>query len=149
MTALEDAWQAALAAEDEAVFGYGLLGPQLSGADRDRAAADAGAHEALRDDTAAAIGAAGLTPVPPLADYPALYPVDDSAAALKLALRLEDGCAGAWRFLYLQAAGSTSARAGRLRGSAQAGLTASAVRGARWRAQVTPAHPSTPFPGLP
>jgi hypothetical protein len=149
MSALEDAWQAALAAEQQAVFGYGLLGPRLSGTDRDLAGSDAVEHETLRDDTAAAITAAGLTPVPPLADYPALYPVADAAGARRLAVRLEDNCAAAWRFLYLQAAGRTSARAATLRHRAQAALTASAVRGARWRARVSPAHPTTAFPGLP
>ena len=75
MTALDDAWQAALAAEHQAAFGYALLGPRLSGDDRALAVACSDAHEALRDATAAAIAAAGLVPDPPQADYPALYPV--------------------------------------------------------------------------
>jgi hypothetical protein len=48
--------------------------------------------------------AAGLVPVAPEADYPALYPVSDAAAARALAARVEDDCAGAWRYLYAQAA---------------------------------------------
>jgi len=136
------AWQAALAAEQRAVFGYGLLGPR-AGSDAALAAECSAAHEGLRDATAAALATAGHTPVAPQADYPALYPVADPTAARRLALRLEDDCAAAWRYLYLRA--STSAA---LRRTAQQNLTASAVRGVRWRRLVTPDHPSTPFPGL-
>jgi hypothetical protein len=147
VSALERAWQAALAAEHQAVFGYGLLGPRLAGTDLQRAVACSDAHEALRDATEAALAAAGLTPVPTRPDYPALYPVADAAAARRLAIRLEDDCAGAWRYLYLQAASRPGRRGRTLRGTAQDALTASAVRGAQWRAVATPARPTTPFPG--
>ncbi len=147
MSVLTAAWQAALAAEHQAVFGYPLLGPRLSTADQSLAYADAGAHETLRDATAAALSTAGQTPVAPLADYPALYPVPDATAARRLAVRLEDDCAQAWRYLYLQAASATGTTARRLRTSAQAGLTASAVRAARWRARLDPRQATEPFPG--
>jgi Domain of unknown function (DUF4439) len=148
MTALDDAWQAALAAEQQAAFGYGVLGPHLEGAERTLAYSFALAHETLRDNTASALASSGTTPVAPKADYPALYPVADRVQARRLALRLEDGCAQAWRFLYLQAAKQHSDRARSLRGTAQQNLTDSAVRSVRWRRLVTPAHPTTPFPGL-
>jgi hypothetical protein len=146
MTALVAAWQAALGAEHQAAFGYSLLGPRLRGADQQRAVACSNAHEALRDATAEAIAATGVTPVPPLADYPALYPVPDSAAARRLAVTLEDDCAAAWRYLYLQAASGPGRRA--LRASAQSALIASAVRATAWRAIVTPARATTAFPGV-
>ncbi len=146
MTALNDAWQAALAAEHQAAFGYSLLGPRLSGDDRARAVNCSDAHEALRDATSAAIGAAGLVPVPPQADYPALYPITGAASARALAVRLEDDCAAAWRYLYLKAASTKPAAS--LRGAAQRGLTDSAVRATQWRAVVSPTHPTTPFPGI-
>jgi hypothetical protein len=148
MTRLDSAWQAALAAEHQAAFGYTLLGPQVTGADQQRAITCSNAHESLRDATSVAIAAAGLTPVPPLADYPALYPVTDAAAARELAVRLEDDCAVAWRYLYLQAASTTGVRATSLRGSAQQALTGSAVRAAQWRASTTPTHATTAFPGV-
>jgi hypothetical protein len=145
---LDDAWQAALAAEHQALFGYGVLGPHLSGSDAQLAYACVAAHETLRNATTAAIGAVGLTPVTSLADYPSLYPVTGDPSARRLAIRLEDECAAAWRFLYLQAALQVSARATVLRRRAQAGLTDSAVRAARWRVLVEPARAATPFPGL-
>lgn len=148
MSSLVDAWQGALAAEQEAAFGYGLLGPRLTAAQHAFAYACFQVHETTRDTTRAAIAVAGLTPTPPLPDYPALYPVADAAAARRLAVRLEDGTAAAWRYLYAQAAATTGAQATKLRGTALAELTASAVRATRWRALIDPAKATTPFPGI-
>jgi Domain of unknown function (DUF4439) len=147
-SALDRAWQAALAAEHEALFGYGVLGPALTPADRNTARAFAAAHQALRNATEAGLTAAGRPPVQPAADYPTLYPVADPAVAHRLAVRLEDGCAAAWRYLYLQAASTAGTRATALRTSAQAALTASAVRATHWRALVSPRRATTAFPGL-
>jgi hypothetical protein len=141
------AWQATLAAEQQAVFGYGLLGPQLRGAAQLLAVDCSDAHEALRDATEEALAAAGPAPVPPAADYPQLYPVPDAKAAGELAVRLEDDCAAAWRYLYARVASTASPPAG-LRASAQVALTASAVRAARWRYLADPARATTPFPGI-
>ena len=145
MTDLDAAWQAALAAEHEAVFGYGLLGPRLTGPDRSFAASCANAHVQLRNATSAALVSAGLTPVAPLADYPALYPVPNAGAARRLAVRLEERSAAAWRYLYAQAAfaGATARIA-----QAQAALTASAVRATQWRVLINPADATRPFPGI-
>jgi hypothetical protein len=148
MTDLNDAWQAALAAEHQAVFGYAVLGSHLTGADQQLAVAASDAHEALRDGTESALARAGLTPEPSRTDYPSLYPVADARSARALAVRLEDECASAWRFLYLRAASITGARARALRTPAQSALIASAVRATRWRAIVDPARPTTAFPGI-
>jgi hypothetical protein len=148
MSELDTAWRGALAAEHEAVFGYALLGTHLRGADQRLAVSCSDAHEALRDVTASAMTHAGLTPVAPQADYPALYPVAGAADARKLAIRLEDGGAAAWRYAYLRAASAPGQRARAVRSAAQDALTASAVRATRWRALVTPSHPTTPFPGV-
>jgi Domain of unknown function (DUF4439) len=148
MSALTTAWQAALAAEHRAVFGYGLLGPKLRGAESALAVGCSNAHEQLRDRTAAAVSAAGLTPVTPRADYPDLYPVDDAADARALAVRIEDDCAAAWRFLYLRAASTHEDGAAELRVASQAALTASAVRASGWRRRIDPAHVTVAFPGI-
>lgn len=145
MTPLELAWQGALAAEHEAVFAYGLIGPRL--ASPELAMACEAAHEALRDATTEAIAAAGLDPVPPASDYPRLYPVPNARAAQAVAARAEDDCATAWRYLYLVAASTSGSAARQLRGTAQDALNASAVRAVRWRVQVTPKHATRPFPG--
>jgi hypothetical protein len=145
---LDAAWQAALAVEHQAVFGYDVLGPHLSAPDRPRARNAQKSHVTLRDGTEAAMTTAGLTPVAAQVDYPALYPVADAAAARRLAVRLEDDCAAAWRYLYLRTASTPSPTARRLRGAAQTGLTGSAIRAARWRALVSPTQATVAFPGL-
>jgi hypothetical protein len=149
-----DAWQAALAAEQRAAFGYGLLGAHLHGSPQlPLAITCSDAHEALRDATEQAIAAAGLTPVAPAADYPDLYPVTTAAQSAALAVRLEDDCAAAWRYLYATAADANGSRATALRttalrSTAQGALTASAVRATQWRKVTDPSAATVAFPGL-
>jgi len=146
---LQDAWQAALATEQRAAFGYGLLGAHLHGSPQLALAITCSdEHEALRDATEQAIAAAGLTPVAPAADYPDLYPVNTPAQSAALAVRLEDDCAAAWRYLYAVAADADSTHATALRSTAQSALTASAVRATRWRKITDPSAATVAFPGL-
>jgi hypothetical protein len=143
------AWQAALAAEHRAAFGYPLVGAQLSGAQRALASACERAHNTLRDLTMAQLVASGQTPVAPLGDYPQLYPARGAGPAIRLAIRLESDCAAAWRFLYAAAAQQAPTAALRtLRRDAQTALSAAAVRAVRWR-QASGAGPlSVAFPGI-
>jgi len=141
------AWQAALAAEQQAAFGYALLGPRLSAADQDVARSCAAAHETLRTDTEEALAGAGLTPVAPRADYPSLYPVRSISAARALAIRLEQDCASAWRALYLAAASASGTSATARRAEAQAALDAATKRAVHWRVLAAASAPSVPFPG--
>lgn len=143
MGAPDVGWQAALVAEQRAVFGYGLLGPKLSDvADRAAARADQAAHVAVQTQTAAALTALGQQPVEPAADYPDMYPVRDETTARALAQRLEEESAAAWRYLYAAAAAATGSSATTARQQAQAGLIGSAVRALRWRGRPVP------FPGI-
>ncbi|PZS24503.1 MAG: DUF4439 domain-containing protein [Pseudonocardiales bacterium] len=147
MSALTDAWQQALGAEQQAAFGYPLAGPRLdSGTDLARTCQ--AAHEALRDQTASAIEKAGATPALPPADFPSLYPVRDAGAAQRLAIRLEQDAAKAWRYLYAVAAQGSGTDAVAARTAAQAALTASAVRATQWRLLVDPARATVAFPGI-
>jgi hypothetical protein len=141
--ALTDAWQGALAAEQQAVFGYTILGPQLPSGDQKLAHRLQSVHEATRNSVAEAIAARGVTPQAPAGDYPALYPL--AKTPRKLAATLEDDCAAAWRYLFVTAAavhGTTS-----LRKQAQARLTASAQRATLWRKDLPPQRSLQPFPG--
>ncbi|HZZ96916.1 MAG TPA: DUF4439 domain-containing protein [Jatrophihabitantaceae bacterium] len=144
MTAVTDAWQAALRAEQQAAFGYALLGPRLPSAQQALARSCQAAHETVRDRTADDIAAAGTTPAPPAGDYPALYPKASTPRAL--AAQLEDGCAARWRYLYARAAEVTGS--GAIRKQAQAELIASAVRATHWRKQLNPNRAVQAFPGL-
>lgn len=161
MTDLVGAWQAALAAEQRARFGYGVLGPRLGAGSAAAARVAQGGHEQLISDTGAAMAAAGITPHPPAADYPDLYPVTSAGVALRLAVRLEEDAAAAWRFAYAAAAGTGSLATGATNGAAgsstlerivralaQRALTDSAVRATRWRLSGHLGTPSVPFPGI-
>lgn len=145
---LAQAWQSALAAEHQAAFGYGLLGPRLRGRQQQLAVSCSDAHEAVRDATEAAMARLGVTPVAPLADYPALYPVPDADAARRLAVRLEESCAAAWRAVFARTAALPGAVAHGLRAPAQRTLIAAAVRATEWRVLVSPDAATTPFPGV-
>ncbi len=136
------AWQDALAAEQQAAWGYPLLGPHLPADRQDRARACQAVHEQVRNDTADAIAAAGATPRAPQGDYPALY----GLAPLALAVRLEDDCAAAWRYLYAALAAAPGDNAAQ-RATAQRRLTDSAVRAARWQLLAGTPHPVVAFPG--
>jgi hypothetical protein len=149
VSSLAAAWQAALAAEHRAAFAYGLAGAQLHGtADIALVIACSDAHEQLRDSISATMTADGLTPIPPAADYPDLYPVTTGAQARAVAVRVEQDCAAAWRFLYAAAASATGIQATELRSTAQSSLTASAVRATKWRRIVRPSAATVAFPGL-
>ena len=149
MTNYVGAWLAALAAEEQAVYGYGLVGPHLPTQQAIALAEQCqAAHAALQDATSAALVLAGLVPPPPPADYPDLYPVSMGDSALRLALELEQDAATAWRFLFAQASHDSGAQARAVLAQAQDALTASAVRAMGWRRLRSPSAATVAFPGI-
>jgi hypothetical protein len=150
---LIDAWQAALAAEQQAAFGYTILGAQLPSGRQKLARQAQSEHEGIRNSTAEAIAAHGSTPQAPAGDYPALYPLAKKSPRM-LAAQLEDDCAAAWRYLFVAAStdstGSTAAdkTTTALRKVAQARLTASALRALQWRKDLPPQRAFQSFPGI-
>lgn len=129
--------QAALAAEEAAVFGYGVVGARVGAADRADAQAAYGGHRSGRDAMHRAVIALGGDPVPAEPAYVLPFAVPDAAAARRLAALLEDRVAEVYADLV-------GAAAGRLRQDAAAALAAAAVRAVRWRGGSGVA-----FPGLP
>lgn len=144
MTALVDAWQAALAAEQRAAFGYTVLGPRLPAGRQHLARVCQSEHEGTRNAVTEALTAQGDTPQAPAGDYPDLYPLAQHPQ--KLAASLEDDCAAAWRYLFLVA--SDIAATGALRREAQSQLTACAIRAVRWREPLGPKLAVQAFPGM-
>ncbi len=130
------ALQAALAAEQAASYGYGVVGANLTGARFTAASADCVAHERARDRLTALITAHGGQPLPAAAAYRLPVAVHTSAAARSLATMLEHHVAVAY-------VGLVAVRDPDLRNFAARNMRDCAVRGARWsgRAQA--------FPGLP
>ncbi|MFE6286932.1 ferritin-like domain-containing protein [Streptomyces sp. NPDC057877] len=129
------ALQAALAAEHAAVYGYGVVGGRIEEARHTEAQAAYDAHRARRDALVRELRDADAEPVAASAGYALPFPVTDSAAAVRLAVRLEERVAGVYSDLV-------RAATGRHRATAAEALRESAVRAARWRGG------SVAFPGL-
>ena len=129
------ALQAALAAEQAASYGYGVLGAHLTGLRFAAASADRVAHERARDRLTDVISAHGGQPRPAAAAYQLPIAVRTSAAARSLAIMLERQVTAA--YLGLVAVADPA-----LRKFAATNMRDCAVRSARWsgRAQA--------FPGL-
>ena len=136
------ALQAALAAEQAAVWAYGLVAAYA----RDQADMISQArsgHLLRRDATTARLVEGGATAPEPAAAYQVSVAVTDPATALQLAQDIETDAAAAWRVVI----GSTDDA--ELRGFALTGLSEAAVRLAMWK-QVLGVTPMTvPFPGQP
>lgn len=130
------ALQAALAAEQAASYGYGIVGAHLTGARFAAASADVVAHERARDSLTAMIAARGTQPRPAAAAYAMPITVNSAARARALAILLERQVAAA--YLGLVAASDPA-----LRQFAADHMRDSAIRWARWGGR--PAA----FPGLP
>jgi hypothetical protein len=133
----------ALAAEEAAIWAYGLIGVHLrEGSEQNQARAAEEEHRARRDELVARLAELKASTAPTPAGYELPFPVTDRDSALKLAVQIEDGVGQAWR-VVLPVTESTD-RAGAL-----SALTDSAVRATKWRklAQVTPL--TLIFPGRP
>ncbi|BCJ54782.1 hypothetical protein Asp14428_62570 [Actinoplanes sp. NBRC 14428] len=134
---------AALAAEEAAIYAYGILGVRLTArGERTEARAAEAAHRARRDVLVTKLAALRASTAPAPAGYALPFEVTDRASALKLAIRVEDGVAQAWRAVLPVTEGGD-------RSTALSGLTDAAVRAARWRrlGAVTPA--TLAWPGRP
>jgi hypothetical protein len=130
------ALQAALAAEDAAIFGYGVAGAHLAGRRRLAAEQDWTGHNRARDALAAMISRLGAVPVAAQAFYRLPFPVQDAASARALAAYLEDGVTRA----YL---GVVAVSDPGLREFGALAMQGSARRAAYWRGSTQA------FPGLP
>ena len=134
MAALQDA----LAAEQAASYGYGVVGarlPQGSPAQGD-ATTDWVAHLRARDQLTQLISARGGTPAPAAVAYQLPFPVSTAAQARTLAATLEDRVAQA--YLGVVALPETG-----LRSFGAMQVRAAALRAEAWRGSTQA------FPGLP
>lgn len=134
-TALQ-ALQGALAAEHAAIYGYGVVGAMLDGADRALALSDWKLHQEARDTLDAMIGKLGATPVAASAAYQLPFAVNNAASARRLAATLEDGVTQA----YLGLVAVTDLT---LRTFGALAMQPPANRAAAWRGTTVA------FPGMP
>lgn len=130
------ALQAALAAEHAAVYGYGVAGAMLSGADRATALTDWKLHQEARDTLQEMISMLGATPVAASAAYQLPFTVNNGRTARRLAAALEDGVTQA----YLAVVAVTDQK---LRTFGALSMLPAANRAAGWRGSTIA------FPGMP
>jgi ferritin-like protein len=137
MSASGDALSTALAAENAAIYAYGIIGVHLS-ADSEKTEGHAAetAHRQRRNYLVSKLEAPPATP----AGYDLPFPVTDRDSALKLAIHIEDGVAQAW-YPVLPATEGTD------RATVLAALTDSAVQATRWRKLAGTSPLTRPFPG--
>ena len=136
-TPADEPLAAALAAEEAAIYAYGVIGVRLGGdGDRTEARAAEQVHRERRDYL---VGALKQLPASP-AGYELPFPVTDRASALRLAIQVEDGVAQAWRPVLPVTRDAQ-------RNTALSAMVDAAVRATRWRrrAGVTPV--TLAFPG--
>ncbi len=134
-TGVVPALQSALAAENAAIFGYGVAGAHLTGSSLAAAEQDWTTHNQSRDALAAMIRQLGATPTATQAFYQLPFPVHDATSAIALAAYLEDGVTRA----YL---GLVAVSDQRLRRFGALAMQAAAQRAASWRGSTQA------FPGL-
>jgi Domain of unknown function (DUF4439) len=134
---------AALAAEEAAIYAYGVIGVHLRAAtDVEEARTAEQMHRTRRDTVVSRLAALHASTAPAPAAYRLPFPVSDPATALKLAIRVEDGGAAAWRAVLPASDGGD-------RAMALAALTDAAVRATRWRRRAGVSPVTLPFPGRP
>jgi len=130
------ALQGALAAENAAVYGYGVVGAYLSGADRAAAMKDWMLHQDARNTVSAMIMKLGAAPEPASAAYELPFPVDEAASARRLAATIENGVTRA----YLAVVAVTDPA---LRAFGALAMQGPAERAAAWSGTTAA------FPGMP
>ncbi|MBU2662240.1 ferritin-like domain-containing protein [Actinoplanes bogorensis] len=134
---------AALAAEEAAIYAYGLIGVHLEGrGDVTEARTVEQAHRNRRDYLVSRLSQLRASAAPSPAGYQLPFEVTDRASALKLAIHVEDGVAQAWRPVLPVTTGND-------RITALAAMTEAAVRATRWRRLAAVSPVTLPFPGRP
>ncbi len=131
----------AIAGEHGVIYGYGLVSAHSTPDANELVSAALAQHRARREEGLARLAARNVAAPLPASGYQMPMAVDSPAAAAKLAVRMEEDCAVAWRAV-LERATTNSDRA-----FAVTALTESAVTAAKWRADLGTQPTTVAFPG--
>ncbi len=136
------AFQKVLAAENAAIYAYGVIGAHVAEPDHDQVEAAEQEHRSRRDLVSETLTARGAKPRAAAPAYELPKPVTDQASAIALAAEVEQRVAPFWRAIL----GILPAHDRKI---AIAALSDCAVRATEWRQQqnVTPS-PALAFPGM-
>ncbi|KUI28289.1 hypothetical protein AU195_21305 [Mycobacterium sp. IS-1496] len=137
----DGALYAAIATEHATIYGYGLVSAHSTPETNWLVSASISEHRKRREAAIALLEQRQVSPPLPAAGYQVPMPVDDPREAAKLAVRMEEDGAAAWRAVVEQATGTEDRTFG------LTALTESAVAAARWT-QIVGTDPVTvAFPG--
>lgn len=134
--------QQALAAENAAIWTYGLVTAFLPGAYTAAITEAIEAHRDRRDTTRKVLRDAGATPRPAAPAYVPAQPVTDDASAVRVVVMAESDATAAWHGVLAR-----TDDAG-LRTMAADALMASAGRGTRWRDEADMRPATIALPGI-
>ncbi|MBU3707013.1 MAG: DUF4439 domain-containing protein [Mycobacterium sp.] len=135
----------AMVTEHATIYGYGMVSAHSLPTRNELISEALAVHRERREQTLALLTERGVTVPLPADGYALPMVVDSPTDAAKLAVRMENDCAVAWRAVLEQAAEGAGGEKDRALGLAA--LTQCAVFAARWR-RVLSAWPVTEaFPG--
>jgi hypothetical protein len=131
----------ALAIEHATIYGYGIVSALSPPSVNDLVVEALNQHRQRRDDVIAMLTARKVTVPPAAPGYQLPSPVGSAIDAARLAARMENDGATAWRAVveHAETAGD--------RAFASTALTQSAVMAARWNKVLGGWPITTPFPG--
>ncbi len=135
------ALSAAIAAENAAIFTYGVTTAFIGSAERRAVGEYVAAHRVRRDELTADLIAAGGAPPLAATGYTLPVAVTDAESAAQVLLDAEEECARAYRAMAEQV------DTAELRRRAVDGLTDCAQRAAHWRAALGQTPVTVAFPG--
>jgi hypothetical protein len=131
----------AVAGEHGVIYGYGLVSAHSTPDANDLVAAAMAEHRARREQAIARLAARNVAPPLPAPGYQMPIVVDSPVNAAKMAVRMEEDSAVAWRAVLERATTNED------RAFAVTALTESAVTAAKWRAVVGTQPTTVAFPG--
>jgi Domain of unknown function (DUF4439) len=131
----------AAANEHGVIYGYGLVSAHSTPDVNDLVATAMAGHRQLREEAIAKLTARKLAAPLPAAGYQMPIDVDTPSNAAKLAVRMEEDSAVAWRAVLEQAESADD------RAFAVSALTQCAVTAAKWRAVLGMVPSTVAFPG--
>ena len=102
----------AVAAEHAAIYGYGIVSAHSSPDDNDLVSQALAQHRERREAAIAMLAERSAKAPLPAVGYQLPFAVTTPAEAGKLAVRMENDCAAAWRAVIEQAGRSRTARSG-------------------------------------
>ncbi len=131
----------AIATEHGIIYGYGLVSARSAPQVNPLVSSAMAEHRARREAAVAMLESRSIAAPLPAAGYTLPVEPDEPADAARLAMRMEEDCAVAWRAVIEQASSEED------RAFGVTALTQCAVRAAQWRRVLGIAPVTVAFPG--